>query len=268
MAHTTMSINGWFDDKTANRIDRRIKLNYLNHVDIHARKFPVLDHYPFNLELLQKTKKVVFDTPITFFCGENGTGKSTLLKALATRCGIHIWQNDSGLRYEPNPYEEDLYKCISVQWEDGPVPGSFFGSQIFSHFAKNLEEWAISDDKMLNYFGGKSLVTQSHGQSLMSYFSSRYSIKGLYFLDEPETALSPSSLIDLLNLLIKISHQGHAQFIIATHSPLLLACPDSLIYSFDHPQMMPIEYEKTQYYKIYKTFMNCPQDFINESSVA
>lgn len=235
---------------------------YLKQVNIHLEKFPVLDSYPFNLKLFQNTPTVRFDTPITLLCGENGTGKSTLLKAMTIRSGIHIWQNDSGIRHESNPFEEDLYKAISVQWEDGPVPGSFFGAQIFSHFAKNLEEWAVNDAKMLNYFGGKSLITQSHGQSLMSYFQSRYSIKGIYYLDEPETALSPTSLVELLNLLIKTSLQGHAQFIIATHSPLLLACPDSRIYSFDSPAIEPVEYEDTQYYKIYRDFMNHPKKFI------
>lgn len=237
---------------------------YLKRVNIHPEKFPVLNFYPFNLEILQNTKTILFDTPITFFIGENGTGKSTLLKALAIRCGIHIWQSEFNLRYEQNPYEEDLYKTISVQWETGPVPGSFFGSQIFSHFAKNLEEWAINDAAMLKYFGGKSLITQSHGQSLMSYFKSRYTIKGLYFLDEPETALSPSSLVDLLNLLIQLSRQGHAQFLVATHSPFLLACPDAKIYSFDNKEVEPIKYEDTDYYTLYKNFMNHPETFIKD----
>ena len=235
---------------------------YLKQVNIHSEKFPVLDFYPFNLKIFQNTDTLPFDNPITFFIGENGTGKSTLLKALAIRCGIHIWQSEFNLRYENNPYEEDLYKTISVQWEKTPVPGSFFGSQIFSHFAKNLEEWAMNDAGMLNYFGGKSLITQSHGQSLMSYFQSRYTIKGIYFLDEPETALSPSSLIELLNLLIKIQQQGHAQFIIATHSPFLLACPDSRIYSFDTPRIEPIMYKNTEYYQLYKNFMSHPEKFI------
>ena len=235
---------------------------YLKQVEIHSETFPVLNFYPFNLGLFQNTEKIEFNTPVTLFIGENGTGKSTLLEALAIRCGIHIWQNESRLRYELNPYEEDLYKNISVRWENGPVPGSFFGSQTFSHFAKNLEEWAISDPKMFDYFGGKSLVTQSHGQSLMSYFQSRYTIKGLYFLDEPETALSPSSLIELLNLINRISRQGHAQFIIVTHSPFLMACPDAQIYSFDKKTIEPITYEDTDYYKIYKNFMNHSEDFI------
>ena len=214
------------------------------------------------MKIFQDTELVSFSTPITFFMGENGTGKSTLLKALAHRCGIHIWESESNLRCQPNPHENNLYKAVSVEWADGPVPGSYFGSQIFSHFAKNLEEWAINDAEMLNYFGGKSLVTQSHGQSLMSYFSSRYRIKGLYLLDEPETALSPSSLIELLNLLIRTARSGHAQFIIATHSPLLLACPGALIYSFDSPVIQPVRYEDTAYYHLYKNFMNHPEKFI------
>ncbi|MCK5342927.1 MAG: AAA family ATPase, partial [Candidatus Heimdallarchaeota archaeon] len=202
--------------------------------------FPVLDFYPFNMKIFQDTDTISFDKAITFFIGENGTGKSTLLKALAYRCGIHIWQSEFNLRCKKNPYEEDMYKTISIEWKNGPVPGSFFGSQIFSHFAKNLEEWAFNDAQMLNYFGGKSLITQSHGQSLMSYFQSRYSIKGLYFLDEPETALSPASLIELLNLLIKISQQGHAQFIIATHSPLVTASLEP-IFNEDYDKLFHLD---------------------------
>ena len=105
-------------------------------------------------------------------------------------------------------------------------------------------------------------MSQSHGESLMSYFKNRYRIKGLYLLDEPETALSPSSLIELLNLLIRTARSGHAQFIIATHSPLLLACPGALIYSFDGPVVTPIRYEDTSYYHIYKNFMSHPEKFI------
>ena len=236
---------------------------FLEQVKILHDQFPTTDFYPFNLKLFQVTRRVKFDTPITFFIGENGAGKSTLLKAIAIRCGIHIWQSEFNLRYEHNPYEDDLYKTIRVDWNGGPVPGSFFGSQIFTHFAKNLEEWAMNDERMLDYFGGKSLITQSHGQSLMSYFKSRYKRKGLYFMDEPETALSPESLIELVNLLLSISKQGHAQFIIATHSPFLLACPGAQIYNFGHQHIRPIAFKETTYYKLYKSFMNAPEAYIN-----
>jgi len=102
------------------------------------------------------------------------------------------------------------------------------------------------------------LIAQSHGQSIMSFFKSRYKIKGLYLLDEPETALSPKSQLELLKLLQEMGALGHAQFIIATHSPILLACPGSVIYSFDDAPVQRIRYEETEHYKIYKNFMQNP----------
>jgi predicted ATPase len=192
---------------------------------------------------------------VTFFVGENGTGKSTLLEALAVRCGIHIWRGLERSRYEINPYERELYKYITVEWTDGFVPGSFFASEIFRNFAESLDEWAAADPGILQYFGGKSLVTQSHGQSLMSFFRSRFRIKGLYFLDEPETALSPKTQLGFLKILADMSEAEHAQFIIATHSPIILACPGAKIYSFDTIPVTQIGYEKTEHYRIYKEFL-------------
>jgi len=237
-------------------------LIHLKQIDIHSDNFPVKDVYPYHLNIFQETKKVTFNQTVTFLIGENGTGKSTFLKAVAQRCGIHIWQDDLNVRIEKNPHEQDLYKSLLGFWENGPVKGSFFSSQIFSHFAQNLEEWAFNDAKMLDFFGGKSLMTQSHGQSLMSYFKSRYAIKGLYFLDEPETALSPASMIELLNLLNHFNKDGQAQFIIATHSPILLACPNATIYSFDAKSIESVDYKDTDYYKIYKSFLNDPDQYI------
>jgi predicted ATPase len=126
---------------------------------------------------------------------------------------------------------------------------------MFKDFANILDEWAVTDPGQLKYFGGKSLVTQSHGQSLMSYFRNRYRIRGLYLLDEPETALSPRSQLELLEILGTNSRSGHAQFIIATHSPILLACAEAKIYSFDHIPVCPVAYEETEHYRIYKNFL-------------
>lgn len=228
---------------------------HLKKVTLHPEKYPTLDNYPFCLPILQNTKQVILENPVTLFVGENGTGKSTLLEAMAVACGIHIWRNEERSRPGYNPYEDKLHRHISVEWENGRVPGSFFGSKIFQHFAELLDEWAAADRGQLNYFGGKSLTTQSHGQSLMSFFRSRYQIKGLYLLDEPETALSPRSQIDMLTLIRNMIGDGHAQFIIATHSPILLACPSATIYSFDHPTVLPVNYEETDTYRIYKSFL-------------
>jgi predicted ATPase len=107
-------------------------------------------------------------------------------------------------------------------------------------------------------------MIQSHGQSLMSFFKSRFKIKGLYLLDEPETALSPATQIDLLKLIAKMGYSGHAQFIIATHSPILLACPQANIYRFSTSSLEQIGYEETEHFQVYKSFMQDPQQYLKD----
>ncbi len=229
---------------------------HLKSVSFLTDDYPTLEKYPFSLDLFNNTKRIAFQSPITFFIGENGSGKSTLLEAIANRCGFHIWRGIQRTRFDVNPYEEELYRFIRIEWTNGMVPGSFFAADIFRNFAKNLDEWSATDPGMLKYFGGKSLMSQSHGQSLMSLFKARYKIKGLYLLDEPETALSPKSQIELLGVLKEMSLKGHAQFIVATHSPILLACPDTDILNFNRLPLASIEYEDTEYFRIYRDFMN------------
>jgi predicted ATPase len=235
---------------------------HLREVRLLSEKYPTRDHYPFNIDVLQKTRGIEFFSPVTFFIGENGSGKSTLLEALARRCRIHIWGGVDCTRSEPNPYEEMLFLYLEVKWTDGIVPGSFFSSQIFRNFAELVEMWEADNPGQIEYFGGKSLLTQSHGQSLMSFFRARYRIKGLYLMDEPETALSPKSQLELLKLLQEMSALGHAQFIIATHSPILLACPGAVIYSFDHSPARTLRYEDTEHYRVYKSFMENPGRYL------
>lgn len=228
---------------------------HLEKITFQHPKYPAEDVYPFNLSLVRDNTEIAFNRPITLFVGENGTGKSTLLQAICLKCGVHIWQFHKGPRFETNQYALELYKCLDVEWRDGPVPGAFFASQIFQDFSDLLDEWASADPGILKYFGGSSLVTKSHGQSLMAYFQSLYQTRGLYFLDEPETALSPKSQLELLKTLTRHSRNGHAQFIIATHSPIILACPGAEIYSFDSMPVKPIEYEASELYQIYRDFM-------------
>jgi predicted ATPase len=236
---------------------------HLKNVTLHPEKYPTQDSYPFCLPILQNTRQIILENQVTLFAGENGTGKSTLLEAIAIACGVHIWKNTERSRPGYNPYEDKLHQHISVEWENGRVPGSFFSSKIFQYFAEVLDEWAAADQGQLNYFGGKSLTTQSHGQSLMSFFRSRYQIKGIYLLDEPETALSPKSQIELLALIRNMIDDGHAQFIIATHSPILLACPCATIYSFDKCPVSPVNYEETDHYLLYKSFMENPEKYLS-----
>jgi predicted ATPase len=228
---------------------------HLKSVTLHPDKYPLRDRYPFNVPIFHHAQTISVSTPVTLFVGENGSGKSTLLEALAHLCGIYIWRDRDRKRFQYNPYEDTLHRYLSIEWTAGSVPGAFFGSDIFRHFAQLLDEWAANDPGQLVYFGGKSLMAQSHGQSLMSFFRSRYQRRGMYLLDEPETALSPTSQIELLKLLSATSGTGNAQFIIVTHSPILLASPGAVIYSFDGSRIKQIAYEDTTHYRLYKSFM-------------
>jgi predicted ATPase len=227
---------------------------HITRATFRPNDYPTRDHYPFTLPVLQQTTSLPLDTPITLFVGENGTGKSTVLEAIARRCGIHIWRDEERTRFEHNPYEDHLRLYTDIEWTAGQVPGSFFSAGIFHHFVEALDEWAASDPGQLDYFGGKSLVTQSHGQSLMSFFRSRYRIRGLYLLDEPETALSPRTQLELLDLLTREAEDGHAQFIIATHSPILMSLPGARLLSFDASPVTEIDYRDTDHYQIYRNF--------------
>jgi predicted ATPase len=225
--------------------------------------FPTHNHYPFNLEIFNATDCIEFSKPVTFFIGENGSGKSTLLRAIARNSGIAIWEESGRTRFHHNPHENELYRFITLEWEGEKVPGSFFASEIFRHFAEILDEWARADPDTLKYFGDSSLINKSHGQSHMAFFAHRFRLPGLYLLDEPENALSPKMQLELLTLLRTFVERGHAQFIIATHSPILLAYPDADIFTFDSSPIRKIGYEATDYYTIYRDFLNNRENYLD-----
>jgi predicted ATPase len=227
---------------------------HLKRVRVRATSFPSADAYPFTLEILRRGPELSFDSGITCFQGENGTGKSTLLLAIARACGIHVWREESAGRIDRNPHADRLSDFLDLEWTAGRVPGSYFGSDSFRDFSRSLEEWAIADPGQLKYFGGHSLLSLSHGQSLMSYFRARYAIEGLYFLDEPETALSPRSQAELVGIIQAMAAAGHAQFIIASHSPFILSMEDAAVLGFDKAPLAPISYEESESFKAYRDF--------------
>jgi predicted ATPase len=235
---------------------------YVRRVSIHSDRFPNDRLYPFNIPTLRQTMSLAFQKPITFFVGENGSGKSTLLEAISRKCGIPLWDKPKRHIAHYNPYETRLSDYIDVAWVNGRVPGSLFRAETFRDFADFLDDVALCDPGRLEYHGGRLLNTLSHGQGILSYLNCRYRFKGLYLLDEPEAALSPSSQIQFLQQLQVLQAQGHAQFIIATHSPILLACPEAQILSFEPQGVRELAYEDTLHYQLYKQFFSDRSTFL------
>ncbi len=231
---------------------------YLTRVRVNSENYPTDRCYPFNVPTLREATELAFKSPVVFFVGENGSGKSTLLEAITKKCDIHIWDKPKRHVVHNNPYEDRLQDYITVTWANGHVPGSLFRAETFHDLADFLDDVALCDPGRLKYHGGHIINTLSHGEGILSYFSGRYRVKGLYFLDEPEAALSPASQVKFLKLLRRLEASGQAQFIIATHSPILLAYEGAQIFSFDSAHIRQVAYRDTDHYRIYKQFFTNP----------
>ncbi len=231
---------------------------YLTRVRVNSENYPTDRCYPFNVPTLREATELAFKSSVVFFVGENGSGKSTLLEAITKKCDIHIWDKPKRHVVHNNPYEDRLQDYITVTWANGHVPGSLFRAETFHDLADFLDDVALCDPGRLKYHGGHIINTLSHGEGILSYFSGRYRVKGLYFLDEPEAALSPASQVKFLKLLRRLEASGQAQFIIATHSPILLAYEGAQIFSFDSAHIRQVAYRDTDHYRIYKQFFTNP----------
>ncbi len=233
------------------------------------RDFPVSDAFPFNIKIFQLTEAVDISSPICFFVGENGSGKSALLDALARKVGLLPWGGTKIHRAHKNPFETQLASYIDIDWRKKSRYGFYFRSEAFFNFAASLDDILMDDPGRVDYFGGKSLNVQSHGESFLSFFEGySFQLGGLYLLDEPEAALSPRNQVELVRLLIRSASQGDKQYIVATHSPIILGCPGSQIVSFDYPRITGIKFKETGIYRFYENYFRDPDSFYADLSVA
>jgi predicted ATPase len=236
---------------------------FLRAVEIRGDEFPRPAVYPFDIPALRHRQTLRFEQSVSFFVGENGSGKSTLIDAIARRCGLHLWTE--GKRRAHAQAGGRLSDYVNVTVTRGPVRGGIFSAESFREWAEFLDDLSQSDPGQAKYHGGKELTLRSRGEGLLAYFRGRYRIPGLYFLDEPEAALSPASQIELLRLLAGFREQGHAQFILATHSPILMALPGAQVFCFDGGVIEETRFEQTAHYRLYRDFMADPAPFLAKS---
>jgi predicted ATPase len=233
---------------------RRQGAPFLHRVESLPDKFDPTK-YPFNLRAFSRGIDLQFRSTVTLFVGENGTGKSTLLEALAECCGF---SPEGGNRDHHRATFADrsvLAQALRLSWFPKVTEGFFLRAESFYNFATYIEQ--VSD---LRAYGGKSLHAQSHGESFLSLFTNRFE-QGIYILDEPEAALSPQRQLSFLKIIHDLATPRHAQFLIATHSPILLAYPGAVIFDFDGDTIEPVSYRETKHYLVTRDFLNAPDRF-------
>lgn len=224
--------------------------HYLIDVSVSNKKLP--DGYPYDLPVVQNLKSLVFDPAVTFIIGENGSGKSTLLEALAISMKFNAEGGTKNFNFETKPTHSDLYKYIKItKGIKLPKDGFFLRAETFYNFATEVGNLG---PEITKYYGDKSLHKQSHGESFISLIQNRFRGNGLYILDEPEAALSPSNQLKLLVLLDKLI-KLNSQFIIATHSPIIMGYPSAKIYMINENSIEKVNYEDTPHYQLTKYFL-------------
>ena len=232
---------------------------YIRSVQIEER-LPE-DSYLFHIPSIRQLeeKPLVFEKPVSFFIGENGSGKSTLMEAIAIAMGFNPEGGTKNFTFSTDDTHSDLYKHILITRSAYPKDGFFLRAESFYNFATNVNKLDVGGRvPLIDYYGGKSLHEQSHGESFLALVKNRFSGKGLYLLDEPEAALSPSRLMQLL-VCIHDLVRNDSQFIISTHSPILMSYPDADLFELSGNGIDKTSYEQTEHYRITKSFIDKPE---------
>ena len=236
---------------------------YLAGIRVVEERLPSSDQHPYNLPFV-RTLNLKIDSAVTVFVGENGSGKSTLLEAIAALSRLPVAggsRNDLGATHAPEG-ESALAKALRPTFHSRPTDGYFLRAEFQAHFASLLDARAEDPEFMrlgnpYARYGGRSLHARSHGEAFLSVITSRFR-DGLVLLDEPEAALSPQRQLALLALMHDLVEAGQSQFVVATHSPILMTFPGAQLVSFDDPALPRIRLEDTTHFEITKGMLDSP----------
>ncbi len=243
---------------------------FLREISLKHDKIDNYNRFPFTLSAIGQLERLQFSPEVTFIIGENGSGKSTIVEAIAVALGFNPEGGTKNFGFETHSNHSDLYQYLRlVKSIKKPKDGFFLRAESFYNVASNIEdldkddpEARISPPPIIDAYGGLSLHQQSHGESFLALMLNRFFGNGLYILDEPEAALSPQRQLAVLKRMHELISKN-SQFIIATHSPILMAYPGALIYQINDGVFENISFQDTEHFKITKSFLDNPERMID-----
>ena len=239
-----------------------ISTQFIADIALKRDEVPSFDLYPFSLPAVRPLETLEFHPEVTFFIGENGSGKSTLLEAIAVACGFNPEGGSKNFRFGTRESHSDLHRFLRIsRGHPRPRDGFFFRAESFFNVATEIENLDAAPGPSAPVgpaYGKRSLHEQSHGEAFLALVMNRFRGNGLYVLDEPEAALSPARQLAVLTRIHDLVRQ-RSQFVIATHSPILMAYPDAFIYQFSAGGIERVAYQETEHYRITRNFLANPQ---------
>jgi len=232
---------------------------FLRSIRLERDRVPSFDEYPFAIPAIKALDELPLDPRVTFFVGDNGSGKSTLVEAIAVIAGFNAEGGSNNFAFSTRSSESPLRKFMRVaRGPRRPRSQFFLRAESYFNVATEIERMDAepgSGPPVIDSYGGVSLHEQSHGESFLALINHKFRDHGLYILDEPEAALSPQRQLSLLARMHALVNEG-SQFLIATHSPILMAFPGALIYQLSPTGIASIKYEDTEHYLITRDFLN------------